>query len=236
MHLAHGRPAVIVGDRLLLAGDMGRDQRRGEEASRQVMQRLPAAGELEGTPGGDRPAVVELPVQCAHAAGHAAPVLLDAHAHALRLVELRQKNQRILVLGKPVLPGDVIEDDLVANRFFWWFVISTTTTRKTGSATRSSSTTSPASTGFPKDQDALIFLSQLNQAECMRVGSSTTGGTCRAAWAHCTGSSTTAGRPPPGVPSNSPADGRRCITWRDASSRPALVTAHVPGEEQTSTE
>ena len=80
MHLPHGGAPVIVGDGLLLARHMGADEGGREEPARRVVQRLPPAGKLERTPRGDGPAVVELPVQRAHATRHAAPTPTRMHS------------------------------------------------------------------------------------------------------------------------------------------------------------
>ena len=63
---ARGRVGAAIGDapdvdRPLLLD--GLDQHRREEAARGVVQRLPAAVVVDAGPGGDRPAVVELPVE-----------------------------------------------------------------------------------------------------------------------------------------------------------------------------
>src|SRR5690606_15255409 len=48
-----------------------------EEAARGVVQRLPAQEVIDGRPAGDLPAVIELPIQRAHAARLVLPPMLD---------------------------------------------------------------------------------------------------------------------------------------------------------------
>src|SRR5690606_25948105 len=75
---AHGADAVVADLGAFVAGHVGGDERGGVEAPGDVVERLPAAGELDRAPGGDGPAVVELPVDRAHAVRHGAAVVLDA--------------------------------------------------------------------------------------------------------------------------------------------------------------
>ena len=70
---------------LLAAGE----QHRREEALFKIVQRFPAAEIVDGGPGGDGPAVVELPHDGSHAAAAEAPPVLHRVAHGLRLHELR---------------------------------------------------------------------------------------------------------------------------------------------------
>ena len=82
----------------------GDDVHRLEEAPRHVVQELPAAAVVEARPGGDRPGVVELPVERAHAVRlQAAPVVdggLDRDA--------------LLDLGEPDEVGEVLREAEVA--------------------------------------------------------------------------------------------------------------------------
>ena len=70
---------------LLAAGE----QHRREETFFKIVQRFPAAEIVDGGPGGDGPAVVELPHDGSHAAAAEAPPVLHRVAHGLRLHELR---------------------------------------------------------------------------------------------------------------------------------------------------
>ncbi|MNC37391.1 hypothetical protein D3C75_859520 [compost metagenome] len=53
-----------------------------------VLQRLPAAVIIHARPGGNRPAVIHLPVQRAHAVGLVSPVAFNGGPHGLRLKNL----------------------------------------------------------------------------------------------------------------------------------------------------
>src|SRR3954470_19103868 len=93
---------------------MRASEHRCEEAAGKKMQRLPPAGEFERAPGCSGPAVVELPVECTHAARPLAAVMLHARLHAARLVELRKVDELVLILREAVAARNVVENDLVA--------------------------------------------------------------------------------------------------------------------------
>ena len=114
LRLTHGAVPVVADGGLLVSRNMYGAQRRGKEAAGRIVQGLPAAGELDGTPGGRRPAIVELPVERAHAAGHQTTVVLDADLHAVGLVELGKVDQAGLRSRPPVAAGNVVQDDLIA--------------------------------------------------------------------------------------------------------------------------
>jgi beta-galactosidase/beta-glucuronidase len=71
---------------------------------------------------------------------------------------------------------------------------------------------------LPRDFDGLVYLSQILQAEAMRVGVEHWRRERSAAAAPCTGSSTIAGRFRPGPASTTSAAGRRSTTPRGGST------------------
>ncbi|MNW65582.1 hypothetical protein D3C74_439760 [compost metagenome] len=59
-----------------------------EAFARGILQCLPAAVVIHPCPGSYRPAVVHLPVQCAHAVRLVSPVAFNRDSHRLRLKKL----------------------------------------------------------------------------------------------------------------------------------------------------
>ena len=94
----------------------GRDQHRREEAPRGVLQRLPAAVVVDARPGGDRPAVVELPVEAPPVAPHRPPVRLGGVLDDRRLQHLPDVEERGEVLGRAEVALHVFFDERVAAR------------------------------------------------------------------------------------------------------------------------
>ena len=91
------------------------DEHRCEEISRHVVERFPAAVEVNRRPACDRPTVVELPIERAHSTRHAStPVLtgvLDGHA----LQNLRGPEEVVESLGQPEPVEHVLHDRRIAN-------------------------------------------------------------------------------------------------------------------------
>src|SRR5579862_9701934 len=68
--------------------NMGRDEHRTVEAARVVLEGLPASVVVDARPGGDRPAVIQLPEDGAHGAGAAAAEMLGSDLDAFGLKDL----------------------------------------------------------------------------------------------------------------------------------------------------
>ena len=109
-------PVVGDGQRNRVRLHLGGEQHRGVEPPRGVLQGLPAAEVVDARPRGDRPAVVELPVQRPAAAASLPPPVLHADPHRLGMEDLAQVHERREILGQPELLGHVVEDAGVADR------------------------------------------------------------------------------------------------------------------------
>ena len=70
---------------------------RLEEAAHHVVHGLPAAAIVEAGPGGDRPGVVELPVNRAHAMGFQRAPVFDGGLDGEALLDLRQEHHLLEV-------------------------------------------------------------------------------------------------------------------------------------------
>ncbi|OPZ05620.1 MAG: hypothetical protein BWZ10_03026 [candidate division BRC1 bacterium ADurb.BinA364] len=91
------------------------DELRREEAPGHVVQRLPAARIIDRSPTGHGPAIVDLPIQRAHAARHVAPPVLDSVLHRHALLNLREPERGFEIARQPEPAEHVVHDLGVAD-------------------------------------------------------------------------------------------------------------------------
>ena len=101
----HLEPAVL-GDR--------RDGHGGEETARHVVQQLPAAAVVEARPACDRPGVVELPDERAHAMRLEAAPVVDRGFDGEALLDLAQPDEVLETVGEPEVAEHRLGDAGVA--------------------------------------------------------------------------------------------------------------------------
>ena len=77
---------------------LGNDRHRSVEALCRIMERLPLPAVFDRAPRGDRPVVVQLPVESAHAARTLCTPAFDAHFYRHSLLELRKQKFRFDIL------------------------------------------------------------------------------------------------------------------------------------------